>query len=81
MLQITKPKPVKRKQEEEEGYREGTLFFNYDDDEENVELDSGAPSSFMLKMQEEMKKPPTPLPVVSSWEWGRLLLHQSCICS
>ena len=38
---------------------------DYDEDEEPVEMESEAPSAFMQKMQEEMKKPPTPLPVVS----------------
>lgn len=67
LLQIAKPKPVKRTKVEEESYREGTLFFEYEDDEESVnELDTETPSAFMLKMQQEMKKPPTPLPVVSS---------------
>ena len=62
LLQIAKPKPVKRTKVEEESYREGTLFFEYEDDEESVnELDTETPSAFMLKMQQEMKKPPTPL--------------------
>ncbi|KAK2192806.1 hypothetical protein NP493_22g03013 [Ridgeia piscesae] len=60
---IAKPKPVKRKQEDEDGYQDRTLILDSDEDEELVELESEAPSAFMQKMQAEMKKPPTPLPV------------------
>ena len=67
---------MKRKQEDEDGYQDRTLILDSDEDEELVELESEAPSAFMQKMQAEMKKPPTPLPVVSVWRESSWLQSQ-----
>ena len=69
--QMVKPKPVKRsrrKVDGDDGYRQGALFFEYSDDEEEAVDDMfemQTSSSFMQKMQEEMKRSITPLPIVS----------------
>ena len=66
---MVKPEPVKRsrrKVDGDEGYRRGTLFFEYSDDEtEEVDDMFETSSSFMQKMQAEMKRAITPLPIVS----------------